>query len=133
MTVINLATLDRQYKNNGQEAERIFRYTMTGEIAKADNLPHNLGADCLHYQVKSARATVCRGRDLLAYLAEDKATEFAYVSADFSKAYIMSRNEYVEFATKFGTLTRESAKNGGHEKIRFKAEGAEMREWLARA
>ena len=132
MKTITLATLDRQYKNNGQEAERIFRYTLTGEIIKADNLAHNLGTDCLNYQVKSARATVCRGRDLLAYLAEDKATEFAYVSADFSKAYIMSRDEYVEFATKFGTLTRESAKNGGHEKIRLKTEGAEMRKWLAR-
>ena len=106
---------------------------MTGEIAKADNLAHNLGTDCLHYQVKSARTTICRGRDLLAYLAEDKATEFAYVCADFSKAYIMSKDEYVEFATKFGTVTCESSKNGGYEKIRLKAEGAEMREWLARA
>ena len=133
MKTITLATLDRQYKNNGQEAERIFRYTMTGEIAKADNLAHNLGADCLNYQVKSARATVCRGRDLLAYLAEDKATEFAYVTADFSKAYIMSKSEYVAFVSEFGTVTRESAKNGGHEKIRLGHETEKMREWLARA
>lgn len=133
MKKITLANLDRQYTNNGQEAERRFRYTMTGEIAKADNLPHNLGTDCLNYQVKSARATVCRGRDLQAYLATDKATEFAYVSADLSTAYIMSKEEYTEFVNKFGTVTRESAKNGGHEKIRLKAEGAEMREWLARA
>ena len=133
MTTITLATLERQYKNNGQEAERIFRYTMTGEIAKADNLPHNLGTDCLTYQVKSARATICRGTDLATYLATDKATEFAYVTADFSKAVIMSREEYTEFVSLFGTVTRESAKNGGYEKIRLKAEGREMREWLARA
>ena len=133
MTTIILATLDRQYKNNGQEAERIFRYTMTGEIAKADNLAHNLGADCLHYQVKSARATVCRGRDLATYLAEDKATEFAYVLADFSKAVIMSKEEYTEFVSLFGTVTRESAKNGGYEKIRLGHETEKMREWLARA
>ena len=133
MTTITLATLDRQYKNNGQEAERIFRYTMTGEIAKADNLTHNLGTDCLHYQVKSARATVCRGRDLATYLAEDKATEFAYVLADFSKAVIMSREEYTEFVSLFGTVTRESAKNGGYEKIRLGHETEKMREWLARA
>ena len=133
MTTIILATLDRQYKNNGQEAERIFRYTMTGEIAKADNLAHNLGADCLHYQVKSARATVCRGRDLATYLAEDKATEFAYVLADFSKAVIMSKEEYTEFVSLFGTVTRESAKNGGYEKIRLGHETDKMREWLARA
>ena len=133
MTTITLATLDRQYKNNGQEAERIFRYTMTGEITKADNLAHNLGTDCLHYQVKSARATVCRGRDLATYLAEDKATEFAYVLADFSKAVIMSREEYTEFVNLFGTVTRESAKNGGYEKIRLGHETEKMREWLARA
>ena len=133
MTTITLATLERQYKNNGQEAERIFRYTMTGEIAKADNLAHNLGTDCLHYQVKSARATVCRGRDLATYLAEDKATEFAYVLADFSKAVIMSREEYTEFVSLFGTVTRESAKNGGYEKIRLGHETEKMREWLARA
>ena len=133
MKTITLARLDREYKNNGQEAERIFRYTMTGEIAKADNLAHNLGTDCLSYQVKSARATVCRGRDLLAYLAEDKATEFAYVLADFSKAYIMSKEEYTEFVSLFGTVTRESTKNGGHEKIRLGHETDKMREWLARA
>ena len=133
MTTINLATLDRQYKNNGQEAERIFRYTMTGEIAKADNIAHDLGTDCLNYQVKSARATVCRGRDLKAYLAKDKATEFAYVLADFSKAVIMSKAEYIEFVNLFGTITKESAKNGGYEKIRLGHETEKMREWLARA
>ena len=133
MTTITLAILDRQYKNNGQEAERIFRYTMTGEITKADNLAHNLGTDCLHYQVKSARATVCRGRDLATYLAEDKATEFAYVLADFSKAVIMNKEEYIEFVNLFGTVTRESAKNGGYEKIRLGHETEKMREWLARA
>ena len=133
MITITMIRLDRYYKNNGQEAERIFRYTMTGEIAKADNLSHDLATDCLGYQVKSARATVCRGTDLEAYLATDKATEFAYVTEDFSKAYIMSKAEYIEFATKFGTVTTESAKNGGHRKIRLKAEGREMREWLARA
>ena len=133
MTTIAMARLDRQYKYNGQEAERIFRYTMTGEITKADNLAHNLGTDCLNYQVKSARATVCKGRDIEAYLAEDKATEFAYVSADLTKAYIMSKTEYITFVKAFGTVTRESAKNGGHEKTRLKAEGREMREWLARA
>ena len=133
MTTITLAKLDRQYKNNGQEAERVFRYTLTGKIEKADNLAHNLGTDCLNYQVKSARATVCRGRDLATYLAEDKATEFAYVLADFSKAVIMNREEYTEFVNLFGTVTRESTKNGGHEKIRLGHETEKMREWLARA
>ena len=133
MTTITLAKLDRQYANNGQEAERVFRFTLTGEIAKADNLAHNLGTDCLNYQVKSARATVCRGTDIEAYVATEVATEFAYVSADFTTAYIMSKAEYIDFVKQFGTVTTESAKNGGHRKIRLKAEGREMREWLARA
>lgn len=133
MTTIALATTERLYKNNGQEAERVFRFTMTGELAKADNLPHDLGADCLGYQVKSARATVCRGTDILAYLATDKATAYAYVSADFTTAYLMTKAEYIAFVNEFGTITTESAKNGGHTKIRLKAEGKEMREWLARA
>ena len=133
MKAINLPTIEREYKNNGQEAERIFRFAMTGEIAKADNLAHNLATDCLNYQVKSARATVCRGTDIEAYVATEVATEFAYVSADFTTAYIMSKAEYIEFVKQFGTVTTESAKNGGHRKIRLKAEGREMREWLARA
>ena len=133
MTTITLATLERQYKNNGQEAERIFRYTITGKIEKADNVKHNEGTDCGEYQVKSARATICRGKDIRAYVDTEVATKFAYVSADFTRAYIMDKEEYIEFATKFGTVTCESAKNGGHEKIRLKTEGAEMREWLARA
>ena len=133
MKAINLPTIEREYKNNGQEAERVFRFAMTGEIAKADNLAHNLATDCLNYQVKSARATVCRGTDIEAYVATEVATEFAYVSADFATAYIMSKAEYIEFVKQFGTVTTESAKNGGHRKIRLKAEGKEMREWLARA
>ena len=133
MTIINLVTIDRLYKNNGQEAERVFRFTMTGELAKADNLPHDKGADCLGYQVKSARATVCRGTDLLAYLATDKATAYAYVCADFSKAYLMTKAEYIAFVEQFGTVTTESEKNGGYSKIRLKSEGREMQEWLARA
>jgi hypothetical protein len=133
MTTIALATTERLYKNNGQEAERVFRFTMTGELAKADNLPHDLGTDCLGYQVKSARATVCRGTDLLAYLATDKATAYAYVNADFTTAYLMTKAEYIAFVNAFGTITTESAKNGGYTKIRLKTEGKEMREWLARA
>lgn len=133
MTTITLATIDRLYKNNGQEAERVFRFTMTGELAKADNIRHDAGTDCGEYQVKSARATICRGTDIAAYVATEKATKFAYISADFSTAYIMSREEYIAFATKFGTVTTESEKNGGYQKVRLKAEGTEMREWLARA
>ena len=133
MRAIAMAKIERTYKNNGQEAQRVFTYTLTGRLEKADNIPHDKGTDCLQYQIKSARATVCRGRDLLAYLATDCATEYVYVTADFATAYVMSKTEYVAFVNEFGTLTRESAKNGGHEKIRLGHETDKMREWLARA
>ena len=120
----------RQYANNGQHMEQWVRYTLTGERAKADNLPHNMGTDCGCYQIKAARATVCKGRDLVAYLAEDRATEFIYATAE-GVAYVMDKAEYIAFATEFGTLTRESDKNGGAEKIRLKAEGKALLAYLA--
>lgn len=133
MTTINLLPIAREYKNNGQHAEQVFRFTLTGELTKADNLRHDLGADCLDIQIKSARATVCKGTDLDAYLAMDAAKRYAYVTSDFAKAYVMDRAEWKAFATRFGTVTRESAKNGGSEKIRLGHETNEMREWLANA
>ena len=91
MDIITLFKIERFYKNNGQEAERVFRYTYEGKLCKADNVKHTQGADCDNIQIKSARASVCKGIDIEAYLAEDKAERFAYVVADFSKAYIMTK------------------------------------------
>ena len=131
MTTITLATdFTRQYRNNGQHAEQWFRYTLTGTTAKADNLAHDKGADCMGYQIKSARATVCKGTDLVAYLATDKATAYAYVTTD-GIAYIMTKTEYIAFIEVFGTVTRESTKNGGAEKIRLKHETPALLAYLA--
>ena len=120
------------YPNHGQDLEQSLRFELTGKLEKADNLPHTLGADCLDFQIKSARATVCKGTDLDAYLAIDAAKRYIYATAD-GTAYIMSRAEYKEFCTRFGTVTVESKKNGGGSKIRFKSESKKMREWLERA
>jgi hypothetical protein len=120
------------YHNHGQNAEQSVRFTLTGEIAKADNIAHDKSADCLNYQIKSARATVCKGTDLEAYLDRDASTAYIYATED-GIAYIMNRKEYTEFVKTFGTVTRESNKNGGMEKIRLKHETSAMREWLARA
>ena len=131
MTRFFLATdFERQYKNNGQHMEQWTRFTLTGETAKADNLAHNLGADCLGYQIKSARATVCKGTDIRAYLATDMATEYIYATAE-GVAYVMNRTEYIEFVEVFGTITRESEKNGGAEKIRLKSESLALLAYLA--
>ena len=131
MTTITLnPNFTRQYRNNGQHAEQWFRYTLTGKTERADNLAHDKGADCMGYQIKSARATVCKGTDLVAYLATDMATEYAYVTTD-GIAYIMTKTEYIAFVEVFGTVTRESTKNGGAEKIRLKHETPALLAYLA--
>lgn len=130
MTIIAMTTIERQYKNSGQHAEQTFRYTMSGNICKADNRPATMCGDYADIQIKSARATICKGKDIASHLATDKAEKYAYVTADFKTAYIMSKVEYFTFATLFATLTRESTKNGGAEKMRFKSESKAMLEWL---
>ena len=117
------------YRNHGQNAEQSVRFTLTGEIAKADSLRYDLGADCLNYQIKSARATVCKGTDLKAYLDLDAAT--AYIYADNGgTAWVMDRAEYEEFCNEFGSIQADSRKNGGELKIRLKSESKAMQEWL---
>ena len=118
------------YTNHGQNAEQSIRYALTGVIARADNLAHNRGADCEDYQIKSARASICKGTDLLAYLATDKANEYIYGTKD-GTAYIMSRAEYIDFVRVFGTETNESGKNGNGRKIRLKHETQAMLAYLA--
>jgi hypothetical protein len=131
MTTIHLTDIDRTYANNGQHLEQVFRYNLTGNIEKADNIPHDKGTDLFHYSIKSARATVCKGTDITAYLDTDKATEFVYITKTLT-AYIMNRTEYTEFVNLFGTITCESAKNGGHQKIRLGHETAKLLEWFTK-
>ena len=119
----------RTYHNNGQHLEQWFRYTLTGKVEKADNIAHDKGTDIGIYSVKSARATVCKGTDIKAYLDADKASKYAYITKD-GTAYIMSRTEYEQFVQVFGTVTRESQKNGGAPKIRLGHETQRMLEWL---
>lgn len=115
--------------NNGQHWEQFFRYVKTGKIVKADNVPHDKGTDLFDYSIKSARATVCKGTDLKAYLDNDTAKEFVYITKT-KIAYIMSRKEYEIFVSVFQTLDRDSEK---HEPIiRLKHESQQMLRWLER-
>ena len=117
------------YRNNGQDIEQSIRFELTGEICKADNLAHHLGGDCLNFQIKSARATVCKGTDLKAYLDMDAATAYIYGTLD-GKGYVMSREEYELFCGEFATVTADSRKNGGELKLRLKHESKALLEWL---
>lgn len=127
MKKITLKQIERTYNNNGQHAEQTFRYTLTNEICKADNRE---GADLGNIQIKSNRATVCKGTDTDTYIDNDVATVYAYVTKDFTTAYLMNKNEYKKFVKTFATVTTESAKNGGTVKTRLKHENATMIEWL---
>ena len=132
MTTITMRQInnDKYNANHGQRAEYIFRYTWTGLLCKADNLPASLCADCDGIQIKSARATICKGTDIRAHVEADPAEWYAYVVNDFTIAYIMSKAEYIEFATRFATVTTESPDNGGAIKTRLKIEGRKMTAWL---
>lgn len=130
MTTITMATITREYKNNGQHAEQIARFTLTGEICKADNKPFTMGGDCGDIQIKSARATICKGLDIAEHLEKDGANRYGYVTKDFSMMYLMSKVEYLEFCEMFATVTRESTRNGGAIKLRLKDESKAMTEWL---
>jgi hypothetical protein len=129
MKKIHCHEVARTYNNNGNHAQQRFAFTLTGKAGRADNVPHNLAPDVLTYQVKSARATICRGLDLLAYLADDKAEGFAYVTAE-GIVYLMDKGEYVAFCLTFATVTRESKKNGGHLKMRLGHETKALLDYL---
>ena len=131
MTTITLNPIARTYKNNGQHLEQVFRYNLTGEITKADNLKANEGTDLFNYSIKSARATVCKGTNIDEHLATDKATEFVYITNDLV-AYIMNKDEYKTFVSLFASVDTESSKNGGSKKLRLGRETSKMLEWLAR-
>lgn len=130
MTTLTLKEIERTYKNNGQHAEQVFRFTVEGQIFKADNKPAEVAGDCLDIQIKSAKATVCHGTNLKAYLEMDAAKRYAYVNSDFTLAYIMTKAEWLEFCTKFAKVARESTKNGGKEKLRLGTETKEVRAWF---
>ena len=128
--IYNLIQIKRQYKNNGQHLEQTARFNLTGRIEKADNKPFWLEADCLNIQIKSPRATVCKGLDIDEHLRIDKAEKYGFVTKNGQTMYIMSKTEYKAFVTEFQTIDRESSKNGGVTKIRLKDESQAMRQYL---
>ena len=129
MTATQYTYINSEYKNNGQRLEQIARFNLTGKIIKADNRKATECSDCNGFQIKSARATICKGTDIKAHIESDAAQAYIYITAELI-AYTMSKSEYFEFTTKFATLTRESPKNGGAVKMRLKSESRVMIEWL---
>lgn len=130
MNKVTLEHITRTYKNNGQHAEQVVRYTLTGETGRADNKPYTECGDVLDIQVKSARATVCYGTDIQAHIELDAATSYAYVTKDFHTMYIMTPSEWKTFVDTFSTVTRDSKKRGGRIKLRLRDETSKMLAYL---
>lgn len=130
MTHITLKHITRTYKNNGQHAEQVARFTLTGEIVKADNKPYYMGGDIGDLQIKSSKASICKGTDIRAHIEKDGANRYGYVDSACEVMYIMDSTEYINFVEQFGYITKDSKKNGGAEKIRLKAESKKMIDWL---
>lgn len=126
MEKIALQQIKRYYKIDGQHKEQTLRYNLTGKIMKADNVQ---GADLWDIQIKSARATVCRGYDFATFIINDVANRYAYVTNDYI-AYIMNKQEYIAMVEQFGYTDIDSKKNGGHTKTRLKHESKAMIQWL---
>lgn len=140
----------RIYANNGQHAEYIVGLNLSGVVKYADNKAYTQGGDVGGLQVKSYHATVCKGRDVRAHVAQDKATSYGYVTKDCSTLYIMTPEEWVSFVDEFSALDHDSTgarncktglsmagkyrsglggSNGGGEKLRLKRCEPKMIEW----
>ena len=142
MTYITIQNVSTK-KNNGDRAEENFDFAMNGFISGKDSLGYDVADDVTHngigYSVKSnhfslASANLIKGETMTEklnyYFETVHSTKAVYVTKD-NIAYIMNMNEFREMLEAFGTLERESNKNGGGLKVRCKAESKKMRDWLA--
>ena len=119
-----------KYNNNGQQAEREVRYTLTGKWYNADN--RKGGADCNGYQVKSFRATVCNGTTLNG-IAEEYADVDGFIFADreTEQMFVMTADEWFDFCKVFAEADNGSkTSNGAKAKIRLNRQFKAQREWL---
>lgn len=133
MKTFHFDNLSRVYKNNGQHLEYCLR-VMFNQCAKADNRKGgaDLVIDGVGYQVKSFRATLCHGANLSGIETEyAEADGFIFGDLETETAYIMSKAEFIQFATAFAEISRESGKNGGSVKMRLNRRFEEQRAYLA--
>ena len=108
-----------------------------------DHLAYDKGSDLdvgdKHISIKASGFTLmsgslCEGCETLesiwaVYKAHVHSNVFAYVSLS-CKVYEMNIDEFEQFVFTFGTLSRESQKNGGYVKVRARKESDKMLRWL---
>ena len=125
MLKFHLLSIPPYYKNKGQQAERAFRYTVTGRLEKADNLPiYDLFYNGKTFQIKSPRATICRGVDLEQGIKAQDIDVWVFVDTrTYEHAYLMSEQEFIDFCNLFAEKTptfEANGKNGGKSKTKRK-------------
>ena len=119
--ILKKASLNLYPHNAGANIQADIRAEY-GENPKADN--KRGGADIVisgkAYQIKSNRATLCRGLNIDNIRAE-YATADGFIFADIETRalYFMNTNEFIKFARIFAEASKESTKNGGAEKLRL--------------
>ena len=117
------------YKNIGQRAEYLHALELTGKACKASNARG--GADVLTYQVKTFRATVCKGSDLDNFFTEyADAARVAFVDEENALWYDLSKEEFRAFIGLFAEPDNESHKNGSTPKFRLNRQYKAQRNWL---
>lgn len=140
MKTITIKTIST-YKNGGERAEQNLAYTLLGEVRTHDSVPFDIDSDIpeLHMSVKASHFTLVSGKLMTAttregqiaeYMARTASTCVGYVTEE-NIAYIMDMAEFEAFLLTFSRFEKESSKNGGCYKVRFPAETAKVRAWLA--
>lgn len=114
----------REYANNGQHAEQSARFTLTGCVERADNIPASERGDVVvngvHVQIKSARCTACTGTlNIREAVKADRAELYAVVIFKTETIYFLSKEKWIECVKTFGWVSEESTKNGKKCKIRM--------------
>ena len=134
----NFKPYPRKYPNGGHEAERLASLNFLGVERKPDNKPFWAGADVGVLQVKTQKASVCKGTDIRAHIEQDAAELYCYVLADFTACYVMRPETWALFVDRFAYITRDSSgprgerggSNGGGIKLKLLGESRAMRAWL---
>ena len=105
--------------NKGQQVEWKVGYELTGTPAKANNRKGSEDGDVNGWQVKSPKASLIENDNCEGYI-------FGFADTDYF--YMMTIEEFEEFATEFSYLDRDS--KTGKAKLRIKNDTKKMREWL---
>lgn len=138
MTVIQALEINRTYTNNGQHAQQVVDFTLTGNIRKADNHKWDADSDIpeLNMSVKSARFTLAyslngetKEEKIADYFNRVKSTSWAYMTNE-GVIYIMNRVEFYAFLMFCTALQKSSSSNGGHYTIKQNHETQKIRDWL---